>query len=295
MHSRQSTSALCACGIPLCEFPTCALAHSLQCNNRIHVRVPAVCACLRHGSACHTRVCHACDTAHVRVQQRARNAGIWLVRYRAFQSISVLLVIFNWLVLASAIPAIGVIAHSVRAAAVPVLELLTVVLLLLLLLGALLAAALGDRLQKWSSFGSVFYSVWKHFVAGASARLRPCRHSHPPHQHALYCPATRTLNATACVRCGTGPTVRAGTADAFSDLQKDFFGRPEEENLLYRITAYILMWGCVLIIIMLLLNYVIAAIFRAYSALQETTQAAKLEFEEFSARLSVRSCPQAAQ
>ena len=58
--------------------------------------------------------------------------------------------------------------------------------------------------------------------------------------------------------------------------------------MLYKVTAYILIWGCVLIVIFLLLNFVIAVIFRAYAALHDSTQRVKLEFAETRQGLTAR-------
>lgn len=76
--------------------------------------------------------------------------------------------------------------------------------------------------------------------------------------------------------------------DAFADLHRDFFGRSEEYSWLYLVTAYLLIWGCVIIVTWLLLNYVIAAIFRAYLALHEETTCAKAEFAWHAQHLTVR-------
>lgn len=56
---------------------------------------------------------------------------------------------------------------------------------------------------------------------------------------------------------------------------------------MYMVTAYILIWGCVVIVIWLLLNYVIAAILRAHIALQEETTRAKAEFALYGQHLTV--------
>jgi hypothetical protein len=91
--------------------------------------------------------------------------------WRVFQSFSVWLSVLNWLVLASEIPAIGVIAKSITAASVTIGELLIIVFILLMLLGALLNAAIGDKLQKWSGISNVLNSVFRNFVVGAHITL----------------------------------------------------------------------------------------------------------------------------
>ena len=96
---------------------------------------------------------------------------MWLVRWRVAQSVSVLLTVLNWLVLANEIPSIGVIAKSIAAAGVTILELLCIVSILITILGVLLSALVGEKMQKWSGFGFVLSTVWRHFVVGM--RLLP--------------------------------------------------------------------------------------------------------------------------
>lgn len=78
-------------------------------------------------------------------------------------------------------------------------------------------------------------------------------------------------------------------ADAFASLRSDFFGRPQEHSWMFVITAYLLTWGCVVIVIWLLLNYVIAAIFREYINLRDEFVHAKAEFYWHASHLTVRS------
>lgn len=59
------------------------------------------------------------------------------------------------------------------------------------------------------------------------------------------------------------------SADGFSDLRADFFGRPEERNALDLTTAYIMIVGTVLVVIFLLFNFSIAVVFMAYGNLRE--------------------------
>ena len=65
-------------------------------------------------------------------------------------------------------------------------------------------------------------------------------------------------------------------------------GRSEEYTWMYVVTAYILIWGSVIIVIWLLLNYVIAAVFRAHHALHAETTRAKAEFALHAKHLTVR-------
>lgn len=84
---------------------------------------------------------------------------------------SLLGVLVYWITLASTIPAIGVIASSVAAAAVPLVELLLVFLVLSSTCGALLNVHLGGTVESWSTFGHVTKGMLRNLLVGA------CNHS----------------------------------------------------------------------------------------------------------------------
>ena len=108
------------------------------------------------------------------LQMRVRDCGQWLMRLRAFQAVTIVLVIANWLVIASRIPAVGVIGNSIAAALTPLAELMLIIFTMLLLLAVLLNGELGLRVLKWSSAQTLPSTVWQHFFIGAP-RLRTPR------------------------------------------------------------------------------------------------------------------------
>jgi hypothetical protein len=57
-------------------------------------------------------------------------------------------------------------------------------------------------------------------------------------------------------------------ADGFVGLQSDVFGHHYERSALETVTAYVVIWACVLMVIFLFYNFAIAVVFMSYAKLQ---------------------------
>jgi hypothetical protein len=68
-------------------------------------------------------------------------------------------------------------------------------------------------------------------------------------------------------------------ADGFAQLGQEFFGSHEEISILETVTGHVLTKGCVLLLIFVLLNFLIAVIFLAYAQIK-TGHAAAMEEEQ---------------
>jgi hypothetical protein len=58
-------------------------------------------------------------------------------------------------------------------------------------------------------------------------------------------------------------------ADGFGGLQMDSFGTPDEHGKVDTATAYICLYGSVLLLTFLLVNFAIAIVYQSYSVLRE--------------------------